>query len=325
MIISGAAVAQVPDSVPPTPAKDSPRTVVTTPDTSKKEIVPVKKPPQSPVSPVSEIATPPMPDSFSKKPLVPDSGWKEVPSIPLPVQVLERHPYFGFSAEPVNMAAQLNRSSGKELLFYAFIALLLFFAFLRNAFSKYFSNLFRLFFRTTLKYRQIREQLMQTPLPSLLLNFFFVISGGLYISFLLIHFKLVGQDEFWQYALYSCLGLSAIYFVKFLGLKVIGWIFNVSAAADSYIFVVFVINKVIGVFLLPFVVMLAFMSGTGYSIALVVSWFGVGALLLYRFILSYAAVRNQVRFSPFQFFLYLCAFEIAPLLLIYKVLLVFFK
>ena len=205
------------------------------------------------------------------------------------------------------------------------VGLLLIFAFLKQAFAKYFNDLFRLFFRTTLKYRQIREQLMQTPLPSLLLNTFFVICGGLYIGFLLIHFELIAPEEYWLYAFYGSMALIVIYLVKFLGLKVLGWIFNMQDAADSYIFVVFVINKVIGVFLLPFVIMLAFMTGTGYEIALILSWFGIGALLLYRFILTFAAVRNQVRLNPFHFLLYLIAFEIAPLLLIYKLLLVFFQ
>jgi hypothetical protein len=213
----------------------------------------------------------------------------------------------------------------KDLLFYVLIALLLLFAFLRHAFGKYFNDLFRLMFRNTLKQRQIRDQLMQTPLPSLLLNGFFVMSAGMYADFMLIHFKVIGPDLFWKYLLYCCAGLAAIYLVKFAGLKILGWIFNLRDAADSYIFVVFVVNKVIGIFLLPFLVMLAFMDGTGYTVALVCSWVGVGSLIGYRFILSYAALRNQVRFNPFHFFLYLCAFEIAPLLLIYKVLLVFFQ
>ena len=141
----------------------------------------------------------------------------------------------------------------------------------------------------------------------------------------MIHFELIAPEEYWLYAFYGSMALIVIYLVKFLGLKVLGWIFNMQDAADSYIFVVFVINKVIGVFLLPFVIMLAFMTGTGYEIALILSWFGIGALLLYRFILTFAAVRNQVRLNPFHFLLYLIAFEIAPLLLIYKLLLVFFQ
>ena len=267
----------------------------------------------------------PMADSVSKRPVITKGEWQVIDSIPVSLQVLQHHPYLGFSTVPIAAVTAPRKSQGKEVFFYVIIALLLLFAFLKQAFAKYFNDLFRLFFRTTLKYRQIREQLMKTPLPSLLLNAFFVICAALYACFLLLHYELIERDEYWRYFLYSCIGLSTIYFVKFLGLKVIGWIFNMRDAADSYIFIVFVINKVIGVFLLPFIVMLAFMTGTGYSVALVLSWFGIGALILYRFILSYAAVRNQVRFNPFHFFLYLCAFEIAPLLLIYKALLVFFQ
>ena len=42
--------------------------------------------------------------------------------------------------------------------------------------------------------------------------------------------------------------LAVIYLVKFVGLKIIGWLFNMRHAADSYIFIVFIINKVIGIF-----------------------------------------------------------------------------
>ena len=56
------------------------------------------------------------------------------------------------------------------------------FALLKMGFAKYFNDLFRVFFRTTLKQRQIKEQLMQTPLPSLIFNGFFVASAGLYVE-----------------------------------------------------------------------------------------------------------------------------------------------
>jgi hypothetical protein len=80
----------------------------------------------------------------------------------------------------------------------------------------------------------------------------------------------------------------------------------------------------IGILLLPFLVLLAFSVNGVYSSGLTLSLCLTGGLLVYRFVLSFAAVRNQVRVNPFHFFLYLCAFEIAPLLLIYKGLLLFF-
>ena len=268
-------------------------------------------------------------DSFSKRPGI-DSGWVVKPGISFssPLfhwQFLEHHPYFAFKEKPiVSQLAAIKKFNGKELLFYLLIFLLLVFAVLKRGFSKYFSDLFRLFFRTTLKQRQIREQLMQTPLPSLLLNGFFVISAGIYTAFLLQHFNLSPVTNFWLLLLYCCLGLSAAYFVKFIGLKISGWLFNVKEAADSYIFIVFVVNKMIGILLLPFIVLIAFATGDIYTISLTISWCLMAGLLAYRFILTYVAVRNQVKVNPFHFFLYLCAFEIAPLLLVYKGLLLFF-
>ncbi|RYG24671.1 MAG: DUF4271 domain-containing protein, partial [Chitinophagaceae bacterium] len=173
--------------------------------------------------------------------------------------------------------------------------------------------------------RQIREQLMQTPLPSLAFNAFFVASAGLYTNFILYHFGFKPVDNFWVLYLYCCTGITAIYLGKFIGLKICGWMFNMRQAADSYIFIVFIINKVIGIFLLPFLVLLAFSDEPIRSIAMTLSWCGIGLLLLYRFILGYSAVRNEVRFNLFHFLLYVCAFEVAPLLLIYRLLLFFFK
>lgn len=165
---------------------------------------------------------------------------------------------------------------------------------------------------------------MQTPLPSLLMNGFFVVSGGLYVTFLLQHFKLNPNNNFWLLFLYCCIGLSAAYFVKFIGLKISGWLFNMTEAANSCIFIVFIVNKMIGILLLPFLLLLAFSLGDVYSVGLTLSWCLVAGLFIYRFILTYAAVRNQVKVNPFHFFLYLCAFEIAPLLLVYKGLLLYF-
>jgi hypothetical protein len=272
------------------------------------------------------IPVPVVRDTLSRMPEIKDTGWRYDLSLPLQYQVMKGHPYYGFGATPeMPVNSDLKIFKGKETLFYVLLALLLLFAFLRQAFPKYFNDLFRLFFRTTLKQRQIREQLMQTPLPSLLLNGFYFICAGLYVGFLLEHFEFISENQFWLYSLYSCIGLSIIYLVKFVGLKVTGWVFGIPDAANSYIFIVFIINKVIGVFLLPFLVLIAFLDGQGYEIALVLSWLGVGGLYLYRFILTYSAVHNQVRFNLFHFFLYLCAFEIAPLLLIYKLLLIIFQ
>lgn len=230
-----------------------------------------------------------------------------------------QHPYFRFT-NPLRYAITLRRWEGKEAIFYSMLALLICFALIRNGFQRYIQDLFKIFFRTTIKQRQVKDQLVQSPLPSLLLNIFFLLSIGMFLALVLQYYKMGLQFNFWMLYLYCALGLVVIYGMKYLALKFFGWVFQVADSIDAYIFIVFTTNKIIGIVLLPFLVLLAFTYGSitqaafGLSIAVVVGLFA------YRFFLSYVSIHRQVRISFFHFLLYLIAFEIAPLLLINKLL-----
>jgi hypothetical protein len=173
-----------------------------------------------------------------------------------------------------------------------------------------------------MKQQQIRDQLLQAPIPSLVLNFLHIVTCGTFFTFAALHYNFSPETNCWLLLAY-CMGmLTIIYFVKFIMLRITGWIFNVRHATDTYIFVVFMVNKVIGIFLLPMLVLLAFTQPPLYTIAMNLSFTMLIVFLGYRFIISYRPIRNEIKVNRFHFFLYLCAFEIAPLLLIYKVLLI---
>jgi hypothetical protein len=229
------------------------------------------------------------------------------------------HPLFRFT-DPLRYSITIKKWQGKEAIFYSIIALLIFFALIKNGFYRYMQDLFRTYFQTTIKQRAAKDQLLQNPLPSLLLNLFFVLSIGMFMALLFQYFKMGTELNFWMLYLYCILGLIAIYGVKYVSLKFFGWIFQVSEAIESYIFIVFATNKVIGICLLPFLVMLAFTYGVINQTAMTLSIIVVLALLAYRFFLSYVSIRRQIRISFLHFFLYLCAFELIPLLLINKLL-----
>ena len=184
-------------------------------------------------------------------------------------------------------------------------------------------NLFAVFFRLSLKQKQMREQLLQSPLPSLLLNLLFFFSGGLYITFLLLHFNLLPGISFWLLFLYCTAGLSVLYLVKLLVLTLSGWVFNMRTAMDTYSFIIFLVNKLLGICLLPLLLFIAFSQPVVVSVVIVLSWCLIFLLFFYRYITAFNAVRKEIKVSRIHFFLYLCAFEIIPLLLIYKVLLEF--
>ena len=238
--------------------------------------------------------------------------------------ILKMNPWFNFFGTPQNLVANEYRPVGKEALFYILTGLLFFFALVRLLFNKYVTNLLGLVFRGSLRQKQIREQLLQTPLPSLFLNIFFVIVGGIYIFFLLQHFQTSPVTGFWLLLFYCIGAVALVYLVKFMVLKFTGWIFNMRDAADTYIFIVFLVNKLLAIFLLPLLIIMAFSLASWSEVLLTLSYIMVGGFFAYRYIVSFAPVRREVKVSQFHFFMYLCAFEIIPLLLIYKVLLRFF-
>jgi hypothetical protein len=180
----------------------------------------------------------------------------------------------------------------------------------------------RLFFQPAFRQKQTREQLSQGSFPSLLLNFFFVLSCGTYLSFLLVHYKLAEQN-FWWLFLYSTIALVILYLGKFLLLTVAGWIFDVKEATETYLFAVSLINKILGVILIPFILVIAFSRFEIAQVAITISVLILCSLFVYRYIISFVPVRREVNVSLLHFLFFICAFEVAPLLLIYKTLVLY--
>lgn len=212
----------------------------------------------------------------------------------------------------------------KDWLFYYILGLLLLFGVLRISYPRYFKDMFRFFFRTSLQVNQIKEQLVQSGLQSLLFNIFFAFSFGAYIYLLTDYYKSSLQVSAWLIPLGATLSLLVLYLGKYLFLKLSGWLFSNDTATETYTFIVFLINKVAGIAILPFVIVIAFSQAGVVSVAVSLSLVMVIGLFMYRFLRAYQPVQSAIKLSRLHFFVFFIAVEIAPLLLIYKVLLRFF-
>ena len=211
----------------------------------------------------------------------------------------------------------------KDYLFYTLLLLFFLYGFVSNVYPQYFPKLFSQFSQNSLRMLQNREQLLQNSFASLLVNICFIISFSL-IGTLLIFNNHLLPISFWEGYLYVSFFFTGLYLGKYLCLEIAGYIFNTKELVKNYIFIVFMINKVLGILLLPFILLLAFANPIFYPIAV---W-GAGALalllILYRYLFSLTSVRNKLHISSFHFFLYLCAFEVLPLLILYKLVVQYF-
>jgi hypothetical protein len=211
----------------------------------------------------------------------------------------------------------------KDILFYAIIALLLLYGFIINIFPQYIPKLFSQFSQSSLRMLQNREQLLQNSVASLVLNMSFIMSFSLFSTLIIFNDHLL-PINFWEGYLYMCLFFTGLYTGKFICLTIAGYVFNTKDLVQTYIFVVFMINKVLGVLLIPFILILAFAKPFFHVYAVGGASFLMLLLVLYRYLFSLTSVRNKLHISSFHFFLYLCAFEILPLLILYKFIVQYF-
>lgn len=233
--------------------------------------------------------------------------------------------YLNTQARPVSMLIRPRKAVNTDAYFYILVSVVLIFGIAKAAYSRYFANLFRVFFNSSLRQSQLTDQLVQDQLPSLIFNLLFVFAGGLYLYFLMRYFGILGTVIDWRLMGICVLLFAAIYFVKYITLKFTGWITGFRQEADIYTFIIFLINKIIGICLLPLIIVIAFTERQVSEVFVFVSFILIGLLLLMRFFRSYGLLQTRVKVSRFHFFLYIFSVEILPLFIIYKGAVLFFN
>lgn len=232
------------------------------------------------------------------------------------------HPWLPFHKTAFYLIIPERKPQGKDLLFYILTALVALLAIIRLISPKYFKNLFLLFMQTSIRQKQTREQLLQNNMASLLMNLLFIASAGIYIT-LIVQNRHWVDKPFYELLLYCSAILFVVYLGKYLFLLFSGWVFNVPDATNAYTFIVFLVNKVLGVVLIPFVLVITFSPFPIMQVALTISIAVTTLLFVYRYLISFGVIRANLKVSALHFFLYLCAVELLPLVLIYKLVLNF--
>ena len=232
------------------------------------------------------------------------------------------HPFLPMQTKPSFRINELHITTNFDGQFYLIIGMLFFLAFIKVTFPKYFSNVFVLIFQSPIRQKQTREQLQQNNLASLFSNILFIGNASIFVSLLAV------KNAWVDISLYACiayaaLGFTGLYLFKFLFLWFSGWLFAQREAIGNYSFIVFLTNKVMGVFLIPAILLLTFSPAAvqdfAYNGALIV----IIVLFVYRYLVSFSIIRASLKVSAFHFFLYLCTCEVLPMLVLYKLMMDF--
>lgn len=232
--------------------------------------------------------------------------------------VLSRNKYLSSDVKSEYAISVAKNKTGKEFQFYFIAALLLFLGLYKAAYGSYFNNIFRVFFNTSLRQNQLTDILRQSKLPSLILNVFFTIIAGFYLWLVFDQYDFINNTDNKDVLLFTILLVAIVFGLKFFVLKFTGWVTGMSTSTDIYIFIIFLINKVIGLFLIPVVILLAFSNSQYIQGIAVFSFLIIGFLFLLQLFRSYGLLQTQLKMNWFHFLFYIIGFEILPYAIIFK-------
>lgn len=193
---------------------------------------------------------------------------------------------------------------------------------LKVFYSKIFFQIFKAFVNNNTANQIVRDENLLVQRASILLS---VIC---YLVFALFTYKIT---QFYNYEnqyvgqgfikfLFIAIFIGISYSVKMITLKLFGNIFNYEKPTVSYIFNLFLINNVLGIVLLPLLIILTYFNSDYFIYILKLCIAIIILFYLYRLIKGVLIWTSIPRYNLFYLFLYICALEIAPLLIIYKII-----
>jgi hypothetical protein len=161
------------------------------------------------------------------------------------------------------------------------------------------------------------NSLLQNQLDRILYLFFFLSMGFLlYVVELRIELIPYGLQG-WGLFLFNLALLSGVFLGRLMMLNIAGILFKRIRLLREYLYNIFIFNKLTGMAILPLIFLLVYTRGILQEVVFWLTLLVVCGIFLMRLIRGVVfSYRKEVLI--FYMFLYLCALELAPLVLLYR-------
>lgn len=211
-----------------------------------------------------------------------------------------------------------QKKSQQSWLFYLFLSLLFFIAFIRVVYTREFIELFYIFKPISINQQLYRDSATGVRIASIWLNINFVLIISVYIYLLNSYFQLYTGNE--RFLLLLIGGVSILLIARYSLLKIIASLFPFKKEINFYHFNELQINRVTGILILPFAIVIAFSPSVISYYAVLLSIGILAAMLLFRYLRGFIIGGEYFARNKFHFLIYICTLEIAPIVILVKLL-----
>jgi len=196
--------------------------------------------------------------------------------------------------------------------------LIVLFAVLKNSFSKQLTAIVQSFFSNRALVNLNKEDNLFTSWPFLLLFVQFGFTIGMFFYLVAQYQQLEEVTKGFQFYLTISVLIIALYTLKIILLRLMGYIFNVQKPVNEYISILYLSYFNASLLFMPLVIAFALSPlkyGTFYiAIAAIL----LAIIFVFQFIRAGINILSHYRFSKVYLFLYFCTLEICPILILIK-------
>lgn len=213
-----------------------------------------------------------------------------------------------------------DEPTSKNHLFWLLLILLVFFTSIISFSRKKIAQSYQAFLNENFLRQLHRANQGKASLTYLLLYLLFTFNAGIF-TFLVAKAYDVPLAPNFQTLLLMGLGVSLVFALKHLLLRIVSYIYPLKKELQLYSFTIMIFSIVLGIALLPINILAAFAPE---SLGKGIIWLGLGAILaiyLFRSLRGLAIGSRYLMLHKFHFLLYLCAVEILPVVVLVKIVL----
>lgn len=206
-----------------------------------------------------------------------------------------------------------------EVWILGFIAfLLILFAVLKNSFSKQLYSIVQSFFSNRILNNLNKEDNLFTSWPFLLLFILFGFIIGMFFYLVTQYYRISYGAGGFKFFLTISVMIVILYTFKIILLKLLGFLFNIQKPVHEYISILYLSYFNISIMFIPLVVAFA-LSPLRYGLYyIVISFILLIVIFAFQFIRAGVNILSHYRLSKIYLFLYFCALEICPILILIK-------
>ena len=210
-----------------------------------------------------------------------------------------------------------------DWLFFIILLIIALLTWLKVFYRKNVMQIFEAFFSNIVANQIVRDENILVQRASVLLTIAFNLAAALLLYMLSEIYDwpipYAAGSGFSKFIIFALL-ISFSYTAKFIVLKLAGFLFRIEKAIATYIFNIFIINNVLGILLVLLVIGIAYLPASTTDYIVPAAAMLVCFAYIYRFLRGLVIGFSYNSYSNIYLFLYLCALEIAPLLIIIKLI-----